>query len=331
MVIRQGAVWAEAGLPPGVDYSAAPAIVDRRTLPEKAEVQQLLVRHRTTYRYENRVEHSTHVLRLAPAHDRLQSLLDHQVTLSVDGQQREYEDVFGNFVRSVSIETPYNELVIEARSLVELWDINPLNFRALRARTTIPLVWMPWQRHMLQPFLLPQELPDSELHELVEYAMSFVHRNDYDILDTLLDLNTTIFKEYAYKQGETTVQTTPFEVYANRRGVCQDFTNLFICLCRLMGVPARYVCGYLYTGAKNPNQRQGEASHAWAQVYLPEVGWKGFDPTNGVLTQTNHIRVAIGRNYVDATPTAGTIYVGGGAETLEVEVRVAPFMEWKEE
>jgi transglutaminase-like putative cysteine protease len=84
------------------------------------------------------------------------------------------------------------------------------------------------------------------------------------------------------------------------------------------------VCGYIYTGPKNPNQRQSEASHAWVQVYLPEVGWKGFDPTNGVLTQTEHMRVAVGRNYVDATPTSGTIFVGGGGETLEVDVRVEP-------
>ena len=76
--------------------------------------------------------------------------------------------------------------------------------------------------------------------------------------------------------------------------MCQDFTNLFICLARLLGVPARYVCGYVYTGPKSaellPHQRQGEASHAWVQLYLPQVGWKGFDPTNGILTQTDHVR-----------------------------------------
>jgi transglutaminase-like putative cysteine protease len=174
---------------------------------------------------------------------------------------------------------------------------------------------------MLQPFLLPPELAESELLELVEYAMSFVRRNDQDLLDTLLDMNWTIFKEYTYRQGSTTISTTPFEVYVSRRGVCQDFANLFICLARLLGVPARYVCGYIYTGLKNPNQIQSEASHAWVQMYLPEVGWKGFDPTNGVLTQTEHVRVAVGRSYVDATPTSGTIFVGGGGETLEVDVR----------
>jgi transglutaminase-like putative cysteine protease/predicted glutamine amidotransferase len=333
LVIRQGAVRANL-VPPGKTTSvpaapgAPPAEAPLPPLstgfvlrPSRAEVRRLNVRHRTAYRYKQPVEKSTHLFRLMPTHDRLQSLLFHEMTISVNGQEREYEDVFGNQARRVLLDTPFTELVIDAWSRVELLDTDPLSFRPLHARSTIPLVWMPWQRHMLQPFLLPPELPESELVELVEYAMSFVHRNDYDLLDTLLDINWTIFKEYRYRQGSTTIFTTPFEVYADRQGVCQDFANLFICLSRLLGVPARYVCGYIYTGPKNPNQRQSEASHAWVQVYLPEVGWKGFDPTNGVLTQTDHVRVAVGRSYVDATPTSGTIFVGGGGETLEVDVR----------
>jgi transglutaminase-like putative cysteine protease len=121
--------------------------------------------------------------------------------------------------------------------------------------------------------------------------------------------------------------TTAFQVYTTRRGVCQDFTNLFICMVRLLGLPARYVCGYIHVPKSKEaaaNVRQAEASHAWVQVYLPEVGWKGFDPTNGIITQTEHIRVATGRHYRDATPTSGTIYVGGGGETLEVAVEVVP-------
>ena len=169
---------------------------------------------------------------------------------------------------------------------------------------------------------LPAELPETQLQELADYAMSFVERNDYDLIGTLLDMNRSIYKEYKYSQGTTTVATTAFDVYANRRGVCQDFTNLFICLARLLGVPARYTCGYVYTGPKAENRAQSEASHAWVQLYLPEVGWKGFDPTNGILTQTDHVRIAVGRSYIDATPTSGTIYVGGGAEALTVDVRV---------
>jgi transglutaminase-like putative cysteine protease len=278
--------------------------------------------HRTAYRYDKPVERSSHVFKLAPVDDRLQRLLSHQIDVSVDGPYRDYEDVFGNQARRMEVERPYDAMTITSTSRVEVLDVDPLSYRPLRQRAQIPVVWMPWHQQVLQPFLLPLELAESELTELSEYAMSFAVRNDFDLVDTLLDVNQSIFQEYKYTQGETTVYTTPFEVYTHRRGVCQDFTNLFICLARLLGLPARYVCGYLWTGPKNPNQRQAEASHAWAQVYLPEVGWKGFDPTNGILTQTDHVRVAVGRSYRDATPTAGTIFVGGGGEKLEVEVRV---------
>src|SRR5688572_5552484 len=106
--------------------------------------------------------------------------------------------------------------------------------------------------------------------------MRYVMRNAYDLLDTLPDLTQTLFREYVYQQGATNLFTTAFDVYVKRRGVCQDFTNLMICLARLLGVPARYVCGYIYTGPKTPNRVQSEASHAWVQLYLPQVGWKGF-------------------------------------------------------
>ncbi len=288
----------------------------------RSEPRRYDVVHRTLYRYEKAVERSTHLVRLFPVHDRLQTVHSVNVTLSVDGHQREFEDVFGNRVRRVMLDTPFTELLLQTHADVELLDVDPLEFRPTRVRSTIPLVWMPWQRQVLDPYLLPPELPESELVELTEYAMSFARRNDFELLDTLMDLNASIFTEYLYQQGSTTLQTTAFDVYVNRRGVCQDFANLFICLARLLGVPARYVVGYLYTGPKAPNARMAEASHAWVQVYLPEVGWKGFDPTNGVLTQTEHVRVAVGRNFMDATPTSGTIYAGGGPETLSVEVRL---------
>jgi transglutaminase-like putative cysteine protease/predicted glutamine amidotransferase len=333
VLVRQGAVVADLGPKPvGPLAAPSPSLVSpsvaARALgrPAPAEVARWRVKHRTTYKYVKPVERSSHVIRLTPVDDRLQHVLEHELRISVSGQVKDYDDVFGNRARRLLIEQPFTELVLEATSLIEVRDVAPLDFRpgTLRARSTIPLVWMPWQRQILAPFLLPPELPETQLDELTEYAMSFVERNDFDLLDTLIDINATIFKEYEYRQGSTTVFTTPFEVYTNRRGVCQDFTNLFICLARLLGVPARYVCGYIYTGPKNPNQVQSEASHAWVQLYLPEAGWKGFDPTNGILTQTSHVRVAVGRNYIDATPTSGTIYVGGGPETLEVSVTVEP-------
>jgi transglutaminase-like putative cysteine protease/predicted glutamine amidotransferase len=326
LVVRQGALRAEMA-PPAAEAAqlALPSAVRRAMArPQEAEVRRFEVVHRTTYQYQQAVERSVHLLRLTPIHDRLQALLSHQVSVSVEGLARDYEDVFGNRVRRLEVDTPFTEMVVESRSRVELLDTDPLSYRPLRTRTSIPVVWMPWHRQVLQPFLLPPELPESQLHELSEYAMSFAERNDYDLLDTLLDLNVTIFREYQYTPGSTTLFTSPFEVYASRRGVCQDFANLFIVLAQLLGLPARYVCGYLYTGPKHENARQAEASHAWAQVYLPEAGWKGFDPTNGILTQTDHVRVAVGRTFRDATPTSGTIYVGGSGETLEVAVIVEP-------
>ena len=324
LVVREGAIVADAGpTTTGTRASVPPGQRVTRALPRPrtAAPRRLQIVHRTSYRYDKPVERSSHLLRLAPIHDRLQSVIAHSISVSVEGRARDYDDVFGNRVRRIEIDTPFRELKLEARTVVDLLDIDPLSFRPLHKRWSIPLVWMPWQRHMLQPYLLPEELPDSQLEELSEYAMSFVERNDYDLFDTLLDINATIYREYAYRQGTTTIHTSPFDVYENRRGVCQDFANLFICLARLLSVPARYVCGYVYTGPQHENTRQAEASHAWVQVYLPEVGWKGFDPTNGVMTQTDHVRVAVGRNYVDATPTSGTLFLGGGRETLEVDVR----------
>jgi transglutaminase-like putative cysteine protease/predicted glutamine amidotransferase len=317
--------------PPAAPAPAPEASADRPFLPRarplypvaRSEPRRYDVLHRTVYRYAAAVERSTHVLRLFPADDRLQRVHATTVSTSVEGSQRDFDDVFGNRVRRLMLDTSFTELVIEARSDVEVLDVDPLDFRPRRVRSTLPLVWMPWQRQILQPFLLPPELPESELAELTEYGMSFARRNDLELLDTLVDLNSTLFTDYQYRRGSTGVHTTAFDVYANRRGVCQDFTNLFICLARLIGVPARYVCGYLHTGPKAANARMAEASHAWVQVYIPEVGWKGFDPTNGVITQTDHVRVAVGRNYIDATPTSGTIYVGGGPESLEVEVRLS--------
>lgn len=325
VIVREGAIIADAGRSGWLERPAADPAEKKvsRDLqrPRTVSERRLSILHRTTYRYDKAVERSSHLLRLVPSHDRLQSVLSNEIWVTAAGKARDYDDVFGNRVRRLEIDTPFKELVIESRSTVDLLDVDPLSFRPLHKRWTIPLVWMPWQRHMLQPYLLPEELPDSQLEELSEYAMSFVDRNDYDLFDTLLDINATIYREYAYKQGTTTVHTSPFDVYEHRRGVCQDFANLFICLARLLSVPARYVCGYVYTGPAHENARQAEASHAWVQVYLPEVGWKGFDPTNGVMTQTDHVRVAVGRNYVDATPTSGTIFLGGGRETLEVDVR----------
>ena len=277
------------------------------------------VTHETIYRYETPVETSSHTVRLQPVRDLTQDVLEYKLEVSPPGRAFSYEDVFGNHVLSFQISQPYTELWVRAQSKVRTYHVG--THSSLRS-TSIPLVWMPWQRQMMNPFLLPPELPETELRELSGFAMSFAARREYDLLETLIDLNESLHRDFKYIPGSTSFETSAFDVFQDRRGVCQDFANLFICLARLLGVPARYRVGYIHTGAAYHNQIQSEASHAWAEVYLPSVGWRGFDPTNGCLVDLDHIRVAAGRNYRDATPTAGTLYAGGHGERLEVSVRV---------
>lgn len=278
--------------------------------------------HTTNYSYTLPVAHSTHVFRLQPVEDPTQEVVSSHFIISSQGEEIRFEDVFGNQSIHYSINSSYTKLSIKSQSRVKIYASPPDDHNLSRRQSTIPLVWMPWQRQMMMPYLLPTDLPETQLSELTTYAMSFVERNSYHLLDTLRDMNLSIYRDYKYVQGITSLNTTPFEVYSAREGVCQDFANLLICLARLLSIPARYRMGYIYTGASYENKIQSDASHAWAEIYLPYVGWRGFDPTNGCMVAQDHVRVACGRNYQDATPTSGTIFKGGSSETLTVNVKI---------
>jgi transglutaminase-like putative cysteine protease len=227
------------------------------------------------------------------------------------------------FARSTTgISASSGRLTITSDALVEIRHPDPLAFARTLARPQFPMSWMPWEQAMLAPYLRPVELPDTQLTELYRYGMSFVEKNGGDLMETLFDLNLTLFREYAYAPGSTNLATTPYDVFVNKRGVCQDFANLFICVARLLGIPARYVCGYVFTGNVGEHRAGSDASHAWLQLYLPNVGWKGFDPTNGVLPALDHVRIGYGRHYRDVTPTAGTLYTPA-QESMSVEVTVS--------
>lgn len=276
--------------------------------------------HSTEYEYENEVEHSTHSFRLMPVEDSGQEVLNSTLSLSSEGDSMRFEDVFGNQTIHYSIIKPYKKLVVSCRSLVKIFGQPVDDMSHDKRQPFLPLTMMPWQQLMMEPYLRPPELPETQIRELMVYAMSFAERNARHLMDTLNDINQTIYRDFRYVPGATTVKSTPFDVYAMREGVCQDFANLFICLARLLGVPARYRVGYIFTGANYENKIQSDASHAWVEIYIPYLGWRGFDPTNGCRVTQDHVRVAAGRNYLDATPTAGTIYRGGGKETLRVQV-----------
>jgi transglutaminase-like putative cysteine protease len=286
--------------------------------------RRLRVRHATHYRYDKPVERSKHLVHLRPIDDHRQTVIDHTLTVTPATPMTEFEDVFGNWARRFEVVGPYTELSVVAESTVELLDVDPFAFAKAPIRPpSFPLVWMPWERTMLAPYLTPEELPDTQLAEVYDYAMGFVTRNRGDLMETLFDINLTFFREYQYTPASTTLATTPYDVLGCKRGVCQDFSNLFITMARLLGIPARYVCGYVYTGNTGVGRAGSDASHAWVQLYIPNIGWKGFDPTNGTLPQLDHVRIAYGRHYRDTAPTSGTLYGSEPAhETMHVDVEI---------
>ena len=220
----------------------------------------LLVSHQTIYQYETPVERSSHRILLRPVQDGLQRLESYELRLAPEGAVTEYEDVFGNQAVALELNAPYGELRVESRAVVRIRAAESIESRS--RRDTIPLVWMPWQRQMLSAYLLPTELPETQLEELSQFAMSFVERNDFDLVGALLDMNETLYRDFVYVSGSTTIATTAFDVFESRRGVCQDFANLMMCLARLLNVPARYRMRYIFTGAYYQNKVQSEAAHA---------------------------------------------------------------------
>lgn len=287
-----------------------------------AITRRLKIRHTTRYAYDGTVDKSVHLLRLKPVHDARQTVLSHELQIDPSVETYGYEDVFGNASVRFEMNQPYQQMSITSTSLVQVNEHDPFAFAKVPIRTEFPLKWMPWEERMIWPYMSSEELPDTQVQDLYDQAMSFVNRNKGDLMETLFDMNLTLFRDYQYVPGSSNLQTTAFDTMVNRKGVCQDFANLFIAWARLLRIPARYVCGYIYTGNTGQNRAQSDASHAWVQLYIPGVGWKGFDPTNGVLPALNHVRTATGRHYRDTAPITGTIY-SSAHETLTVDVEVS--------
>ncbi|MDF1664222.1 MAG: class II glutamine amidotransferase [Planctomycetota bacterium] len=186
---------------------------DSSVAQTEKEERILTALHETTYIYKDPVELSNHMLRLKPLNDENQELLDFSLEVSPDCMSIDFEDVFGNRVTRLEIEEDYTKWKVTARSKVRVKRAQSLR-TYYPERMIIPLVWMPWQREMMQPYLLPPELAPSQLRELSEFALSFVERQDADLVETLLDMNKTIYRDFKYIPNSTNLETTPFEVYS---------------------------------------------------------------------------------------------------------------------
>jgi transglutaminase-like putative cysteine protease len=235
-------------------------------------------------------------------------------------------DYFGNRVCFFAIQEIHSRLEVEAVSVVTLSASTP------PALTLSP----PWTevaelfRDPVSPEVVDQYqfCFDSPLlrtaPDLADYARGSFPAGT-PLLVGVANLNQRIFRDFKYDPVATSVATPLEEVWAKRRGVCQDFAHLAIACLRSLGLPARYVSGYLRTHAPPGKERLvgADASHAWFSVYCPSVGWVDFDPTNNLLTGEEHITVAYGRDYSDVSPVSGII-TGGGHHEVRVSVDVEP-------
>jgi transglutaminase-like putative cysteine protease len=265
---------------------------------------KLSIEHQTIFSYDQPVRESVGELRLRPRDEDGQHCLSFRLATEPQTAVNQLADRFGNAVHAYSVLPAHSRLVVNAASLV--------------ATSETPLIAAPpltlLQRH---DFLSASPYVPGD-DDLAAFARAQAPLGA-GAEQTALALNAAIYEQFDYQPGSTDISTTAAAVLAGRRGVCQDFAHLLIALCRGLGLPARYVSGYLYDAKLRPGAIV--ASHAWAEVFLEDRGWLGLDPTHNCVTGPDYVRVAVGRDYADATPARG-VFQGGAHETLEVQVRV---------
>jgi transglutaminase-like putative cysteine protease len=275
------------------------------------------IRHTTRFRYSAPISESIMEVRIQPRSEDHQYCLDFQLRTTPRANIMNYRGEFGNRVHHFNIPNSHNQLTIIAEALVDV------NAPAPLPEALTPQAWDEldaltedgdyWDTLMPSHFTEPSEL----LYELADELD--VRRRD-DPLTVLRNLNTAIHRTFEYSPKTTRVDSPIDEALNLRKGVCQDFAHIMITLTRHLKIPCRYVSGYLYRGE---GRFSGEATHAWVEAYLPDLGWVGFDPTNNSVTDERHVRVAIGRDYADVPPTRG-VFRGKAESELAVSVRIAP-------
>jgi transglutaminase-like putative cysteine protease len=239
---------------------------------------------------------------------------------------RSWIDAFGNTVTYFSIENSHRELTVAARGQVELLsDSSPPKPQAMTWEEAVARLDQFDHRMQDDLTLLMCRSNRSGTSDVVrEYAAeSFAPGRN--LFDVVLNLTERIHTDFEYDPAATSISTPPIEILARRRGVCQDFAHLQIACLRSFGLSARYVSGYMVTRPPpgKPRLVGADASHAWVSVYLPDVGWVDFDPTNRRLANGDYITLAWGRDYSDVSPIRG-VFLGGGAHQMSVSVDVAP-------
>lgn len=284
--------------------------------------------HETLYTYQSMVTLSQQYLHLTPRSFSYQQSESHQLRIEPTQEDgSDGHDYFGNITRHLAITVPHKTLLVLAESVVVLKPRVALSqIKGTRSWESLrDSVQHDKSIAGLEACRYLYASPHVNLSaELEEYAL-ISYTEGRPLLDAALDLTQRIFEDFEFDDKATEISTPLEEVLKGRRGVCQDFAQLMIGCLRSLGLPARYVSGYILTHppAGQPRMIGADASHAWVSVFCPELGWIDFDPTNRCLVQTEHITLGWGRDFSDVTPMRG-IVLGGGEQTLEVRVTVSP-------
>jgi transglutaminase-like putative cysteine protease len=265
-----------------------------------------------------------------PLSDSDQTCLDFRLTITPPARISAYDLPSGR-VHNFDVRSPHTELVIAAESLVVTHRTNP--FAALQLVTDDSEFYTRDSvRQRFAEYLMPtQRVPlDPETDRIAAVARK---QAGVGTASFLIALTRLLHRVFDYSPGATNVNTTITQVLENKQGVCQDFAHLMLAICRRQGIPSRYISGYLYTGEPEQDDNEpntgaptgrlvsGNAMHAWVECLMPGNEWRGFDPTNNMVTNHYYVKVHYGRDYGDALPVRG-VYRGPFAHTLDVSVQV---------
>ena len=288
---------------------------DGNNHPAASSGMKLDVTHRTTFHYSGQVRDSENTLHLEPRDFRTQRTLRSLIRVLPATRLHRFTDLFQNITHQFELPQPHNRLVIESRVRVENfhYDIPP---EALNVK--YPEAFRHWASEESWQYL--QESRHVSKHPDIWRAAIERIEDHPRIHDQAIAIMGWIHHEFTYAPGATNVDTHLEEAFAQRRGVCQDYAHVMIGMCRSIGIPTRYVSGYLYNGPQD-NLIGDQASHAWVEVHLPHAGWVGYDPTNNTVADERYVKIAVGRDYQDVSPIQGG-YTGSAHCRLEVIVRV---------
>jgi transglutaminase-like putative cysteine protease len=286
------------------------------------------VRHITEYTYGAPVSLCYNMAHLLPRDTRNQRCLNQKIQINPPPvYQNDGEDYFGNQTFYFSIQEAHKKLVIDVTTDFEIASLNVLEWQAQSTLTCGELRAMLQAPNTPELRMAKEYLLDSpqirRSDDLKAYALS-TFADDEPVLQAAMAFTHKIFSEFKFDPSTTTVATPLEQVLKQRSGVCQDFAHLAIGCLRSVGIPARYMSGYLET-LPPPGQEKlvgADASHAWFAVFTPDFGWVEFDPTNDLMPNEQHIVTAWGRDYSDVTPLQGVIFEGGGSQQLAVSVDV---------